>query len=103
MVILLEPCKKTEHEEFGYTRLVFTLDQKQNPIPKPENGKRVLFYGCLGCDDDRYKELIPQCPESHRPYRYFSQNTNRYFSQNRIGCHACDHYVSINRKPAVGA
>ena len=95
MVILLEPCEKTEHEGFGFTNPVFNPDQKQTRYPRPENGDRVLFFGCVGCDDDQYRELMPLCPEKHRPWRYFSQNS--------IGCRACDHYVAINQRPVVAA
>ena len=91
MVILDEPCAIKEHENLGYSRPVFDLDKDLIPIPKPENGDRVLFFGCLGCDNDRYSELMPNCPKDHSPYRYFSALY--------IGCHQCDSFVQIKSLP----
>ena len=90
MLILEEPCDIPEHKNQGYTLPVFDLDKNGNPISKPGNGNRVLFYGCVGCDDDKYNELMPACPEDHRELRYFSPNW--------VGCRACNRYVAISEK-----
>ena len=72
------PCRKRGHEKGAYT---FVLTPRTDD---PE--ERVLYFGCVGCSDEKFRALMPRCPESHRPYRYWTQDAD----QTPIaGCHAC--------------
>ena len=74
----MEPCRKQGHEKGGYTFLV---------IPRRDDPEeRVLYFGCTGCSEERSRELTPRCPESHRPYRYWTQDADQ---TPMAGCHAC--------------
>ena len=70
MPIPLDLCAKPDHQDFGYTYV--------RPPITDEPTERVLFFGCVGCSDDSFRERFPDCPPDHRPYHH------------QHGCHACD-------------
>ena len=74
----MEPCRKRGHENRAYT---FALTPRTD-----DPAERVLYFGCVGCSDEKFRALIPRCPESHRPYRYWTQDANQ---TSIAGCHAC--------------
>ena len=83
MPIPTETCTNQDHRDLGFSYIVY---------PKTDDPKeRVLFFGCIGCWDDRFTQKFPDCPEKHRPYR-FSNSFNE-------GCHACRTYQPVQKQP----
>lgn len=67
-----EPCRRPEHDTLGYTivrpRPVIQLDENGQPRPWAASGRR-LFFAWAGCNRERWKPLLPDCPAGHQPFR----------------------------------
>lgn len=81
-LLTVKPCANPEHRDLGYTQLVFRLDEGDNPQPRFANG-RVLFFGCVGCNHERWASMMPNCPTDHRPYRSWSMEKARCWACNQ--------------------
>lgn len=77
----LEPCSKKTHKHQGYIVTLVQPDDPGDPTPVFTNN-RVLFFGCSACNIENFEELMPQCPEEHRPFRGWVNNQPQ--------CHVCN-------------
>lgn len=74
-----EPCR-IHDAKHGFTILVFEINGRE-PEPIFQH-RRVLFYGCSQCSEERRRLAMPGCPPGHRAWRHWNPATG-------YGCQAC--------------
>lgn len=65
--LTIHACPKAEHRQLGFSRMIVAKGPQGEPLSRFANGQ-ILFYGCVGCQQEKATAQVEACTPQHNPH-----------------------------------